>query len=75
MAHVHNHLYGVPSLLEKHRALGQYFPAPFTVMRLLTPGNINYHEAGYEYVDDLEGLDRSVLIISIGARHGERADD
>jgi hypothetical protein len=28
VAHVYNHLYGMPSLEEQHRALGQSFPGP-----------------------------------------------
>jgi hypothetical protein len=32
-----------------HQALGQRFPAPFTIMRLLTPRNMKYHEAVKAY--------------------------
>ena len=48
-AHVYNHLFGMPSLLDQHQALGQSFPAAFTVMRLLTPRNMKYHEAVKAY--------------------------
>jgi uncharacterized protein YecE (DUF72 family) len=49
VAHVYNHLYGMPSLSEQHQALGERFPAPFTIMRLLTPRNMKYHEAVKAY--------------------------
>jgi hypothetical protein len=49
VGHVYNHLYGMPSLLEQHHALGQSFPAPFTVMRLLTPWSMKYQEAVKAY--------------------------
>jgi uncharacterized protein YecE (DUF72 family) len=49
VAHVYNHLYGMPSLLEQHQSLGKRFPAPFTIMRLLTPRNMKYHEAVKAY--------------------------
>jgi hypothetical protein len=49
VAHVYNHLYGMPSLLEQHQALGESFPAPFTIMRLLTPRTMKYHEAVKAY--------------------------
>jgi uncharacterized protein YecE (DUF72 family) len=49
VAHVYNHLYGMPSLAEQHQALGQCFPAPFTVMRLLTPRTMKYHDAVKAY--------------------------
>ena len=49
VAHVYNHLYGMPSLLAQHQALGQSFPAPFTIMRLLTPRTMKYHEAVKAY--------------------------
>lgn len=49
VAHVYNHLYGMPSLLEQHQALGSSFSAPFTVMRLLTPRDMAYHEAVKAY--------------------------
>lgn len=49
VTHVYNHLYGMPSLLGQHRALGHSFPAPFTMMRLLTPRNMTYHEAVKAY--------------------------
>ncbi len=45
VAHVYNHLYGMPSLAEQHQALGCSFSAPFTVMRLLTPRDMAYHDA------------------------------
>jgi len=35
----------MPSLEEQHRALGQSFPGPFTILRLLTPRTMKYHEA------------------------------
>lgn len=49
VAHVYNHLYGMPSLSGQHQALGERFPAPFTIMRLLTPRNMKYHEAVKAY--------------------------
>jgi hypothetical protein len=49
VAHVYNHLYGMPSLAEQHDALGRSFSAPFTVMRLLTPRNMAYHDAVKAY--------------------------
>jgi uncharacterized protein YecE (DUF72 family) len=49
VAHVYNHLYGMPSLLEQHQALGESFPAPYTIMRLLTPRTMKYHEAVKAY--------------------------
>jgi len=39
----------MPSLLDQHEALGQSFPAPFTVLRLLTPRNMKYHDAVKAY--------------------------
>lgn len=49
VAHVYNHLYGMPSLAEQHDALGQSFPAPFTILRLLTPRTMKYHDAVKAY--------------------------
>ena len=39
----------MPSLEEQHRALGQYFPGPFTILRLLTPRTMKYDEAVKAY--------------------------
>ena len=39
----------MPALLEQHRALGESFPAPFTIMRLLTPRTMKYYEAVKAY--------------------------
>ena len=49
VAHVYNHLYGMPSLAEQHERLGGSFPAPFTILRLLTPRTMKYHEAVKAY--------------------------
>lgn len=49
VAHVYNHLYGMPTLAEQHEALGQSFPAPFTILRLLTPRTMKYHDAVKAY--------------------------
>jgi uncharacterized protein YecE (DUF72 family) len=49
VAHVYNHLFGMPSLLDQHNVLGQSFPASFTVLRLLTPRNMKYHDAVKAY--------------------------
>lgn len=49
VAHVYNNLYGMPSLLEQHQALGHSFPVPSTAMRLLTPRTMKYHEAVKAY--------------------------
>lgn len=49
VAHVYNHLHGMPSLAEQHQALGRSFSAPFTVMRLLTPRDMAYHDAVKAY--------------------------
>jgi uncharacterized protein YecE (DUF72 family) len=49
VAHVYNHLFRMPSLQEQHQSLGQSFPATFTVLRLLTPRNMKYHDAVKAY--------------------------
>jgi len=49
VAHVYNHLYGMPSLAEQHQALGQSFPASFTILRLLTPRTMKYYQAVKAY--------------------------
>jgi uncharacterized protein YecE (DUF72 family) len=49
VGHVYNDLFGMPSLLDQHDALGQSFPAPFTVLRPLTPRNMKYYDAVKAY--------------------------
>jgi uncharacterized protein YecE (DUF72 family) len=49
VAHVYNHLFGMPSLMDQHHALGQSFPTQFTVLRLLTPRTMKYHDAVKAY--------------------------
>ncbi len=44
-AHVYNHWTGMPPLTEQHARLGRRFPAPFVVMRLLTPLGMSYQRA------------------------------
>jgi uncharacterized protein YecE (DUF72 family) len=44
VAHVYNHWSWMPSLMEQHHRL-ERFPAPFVVLRLLTPRGITYEQA------------------------------
>jgi uncharacterized protein YecE (DUF72 family) len=48
-AHVYNHYTAMPSLLEQHKAMEGGFTAPFTVLRLLTPRDMKYHDAVKAY--------------------------
>lgn len=45
VAHVYNHWTYMPPLAEQHRRLGETFPAPFVVLRLLTPLRLKYEQA------------------------------
>lgn len=44
-AHVYNHWSYMPPLLQQHKRMVERFTAPFTVIRLLTPLNMNYETA------------------------------
>lgn len=45
VAHVYNHWSYMPPLLQQHNRMETRFTAPFTVIRLLTPLNMNYETA------------------------------
>lgn len=45
VAHAYNHWSYMPPLLEQHRRLEDFFTAPFTVIRLLTPLSMSYEAA------------------------------
>lgn len=45
VAHVYNHWTYMPPLAEQHRRVGETFPAPFVVLRLLTPLRLKYEQA------------------------------
>ncbi len=49
VAHTYNHWTGMPPLLTQHRLLNERFPAPFIVMRLLTPLGLPYASAVERY--------------------------
>ena len=49
VAHVYNHLHGMPPLRLQHEKLGGSFPAPFILMRLLTPPDMPYEHAVKAY--------------------------
>ncbi len=45
VAHVYNHWSYMPALREQHQRMEDYFTAPFTVLRLLTPLKMSYEAA------------------------------
>jgi uncharacterized protein YecE (DUF72 family) len=49
VAHVYNHLHGMPPLGQQHEQLGSDFTAPFTMLRLLTPRDLTYAQAVKAY--------------------------
>jgi uncharacterized protein YecE (DUF72 family) len=49
VAHVYNHLHGMPPLWQQHEQLGRDFTAPFSVLRLLTPRDLTYAQAVKAY--------------------------
>jgi uncharacterized protein YecE (DUF72 family) len=49
VAHVYNHLHGMPTLGQQHEQLGSEFTAPFTLLRLLTPRDLTYAQAVKAY--------------------------
>jgi len=49
VAHVFNHLYGLPPLSEQHQRLHGTFTAPFVLIRLLTPPDLPYQKAVKAY--------------------------
>ena len=49
VAHVFNHLYGMPPLSEQHQRLNGTFTAPFMLIRLLTPPDLPYQQAVKAY--------------------------
>lgn len=49
VAHVFNHLYGMPPLSEQHQRLRGTFTAPFILIRLLTPPDLPYGKAVKAY--------------------------
>lgn len=49
VAHVFNHLYGMPPLSEQRQLLSGTFTAPFIVARLLTPPDLPYQKAVKAY--------------------------
>jgi uncharacterized protein YecE (DUF72 family) len=48
-AHVYNHYTAMPSLLEQHKTMEDSFTASFTVLRLMTPRDMKYHDAVKAY--------------------------
>ena len=49
VAHVYNHWTFMPPIAAQHAALGRRFPAPFTLMRLLTPLGTAHADAVTRY--------------------------
>jgi uncharacterized protein YecE (DUF72 family) len=49
VAHVFNHLTAMPPLWRQHELLGEEFPGPFVLLRLLTPRDVSYGEAVKAY--------------------------
>lgn len=49
VAHVYNHLHGMPPLWQQHEHLGRSFTAPFVLLRLLTPRDMTYEQAVKAY--------------------------
>ena len=47
--HIYNYLYAMPPMENQHEKLGSAFAAPFVLIRLLTPRNKKYHDAGKAY--------------------------
>jgi uncharacterized protein YecE (DUF72 family) len=48
-AHIYSHYTGQPSLLDQHARLDDLFTASFTMLRLLTPRDTEYHDAVKAY--------------------------
>jgi uncharacterized protein YecE (DUF72 family) len=49
VAHVYNHLHGMPPIWQQHEQLDGWFPAPFVLLRLLTPRDLTYAQAVKAY--------------------------
>ena len=60
VAHVYNHWTHMPPLADQHRCLGDTFPAPFVLFRLLTPLQVRYQEA----VERAEPYDHIVEVLT-----------
>ncbi len=60
VAHIYNHWTHMPPLADQHRRLGDAFPAPFVLFRLLTPLQVRYQEA----VERAEPYDHIVEVLT-----------